>query len=121
MARIEIKTKIDITNSNVRHPDLGSEKELNQFRNYTTFMQVLGLRSVFDVVQEPTLDKDQWTMIINTDRDDVFLDGKDPVGLLKLDLDKVPIITGLNETAQIKNNLIRTLGKELNTFVSILR
>lgn len=121
MERIKIRTKIDITNTEVRHPDQGPEKSLNQHRNYTTFLQVLGLRSVFNIMQVEQPEEGVWSLIIETDRDGVFSDGDDPVGLLKKDLDKVPIITGLDEKAALKHGLIRTSGSTPNTFVSLLR
>ncbi len=121
MERIKIRTKIDITSSTVRHPEQGDEQSLNQYRNFTTFLQVLGLRSVFNVIETPVENDGEWSMVIETDRDEVFSDGQDPLGLLKKDLDKVPIIVGLNEKTKIKVPLIRTTGKEANTFVSVLR
>jgi hypothetical protein len=121
MERIKIKTKIDITFTDVRHPDQGDNKQLNQYRNYTTFLQVLGLRSVFEIVEKPTNKDGEWTMIIETDRNDVFTDGRDPVGLLKQDLDNVPIIVGLDETVKLTKPLIKTKGSNPNTFISILR
>lgn len=119
MAKIEIKTRIDITNTNVRHRGQGTEKELNQNRNYTTFLQVFGLRSVFSISQEPVKENGFWTMIIDTDRDDVFLNEGDPVGFLKKDLDSVPIIVDLDEEVKIKNALITTSGKTPNTIVEL--
>jgi len=121
MDRIKIRTKIDITQTEVRHPQQGNERELNQYRNFTTFLQVLGLRSVFNIIEPPNNQNGEWTMVIETDRDDVFSDGNDPLGLLKQDLDNVPIITGLEENFDIKQPLIKTKGKNANTFVTILR
>lgn len=121
MARIQIRTTIDITNTGVKRIDMGSEKELNQYRNFTTFMQVFGIRSIFSVIQNPTLENGEWTMVIDTDRDDVYSDGEDPVGLLKSDLDAIPIILGLDESKKPKQPVIKTLGKQPNTFVSLLQ
>ena len=121
MARIQIRTVIDITNTGVKRLDIGSEKPLNQYRNFTTFMQVFGIRSIFSIVQSPVQKDGEWTMIIDTDRDDVYHDGTDPVGLLKNDLDTVPIITGLDEIKAIKQPVIKTMGKQPNTFVSLLQ
>jgi hypothetical protein len=121
MAQIQIKTKIDITNTDVRHADQGSEQQLNQYRNYTTFLQVIGIRSIFSITQRPVEKDGVWIMEIETDRDNVFVKDQDPIGLLKEDLDKVPIITGLTEKTPIKQGLIRTSGKEANTFVSLIR
>jgi hypothetical protein len=121
MAQIQIKTKIDITNTDVRHADQGSEQQLNQYRNYTTFLQVIGIRSIFSITQHPIEKDGVWIMEIETDRDNVFVKDQDPIGLLKEDLDKVPIITGLTEKISIKQGLIRTTGSSPNTVVAFLR
>lgn len=121
MARIKIKTQIDITDTGQRRSEPGREKQTNQFRNYTTFLQVLGIRSVFTIESAPTKDEDYWTFVIDTDRDSVYSDGDDPVGLLKKDLDKVPVITGLDEEKPIKQGIIRTSGTAVNTVVSLLK
>jgi hypothetical protein len=121
MARIQIRTAIDITDTGVKRPEHGTEKQFNQYRNYMTFHQVLGLRSIFSVVEPPTFDKDSWTMIIETDRDSVYATDDDPVGLLKNDLHQVPILTGLDETKPQKQAIIRTQGSQANTFVSIVK
>ena len=121
MARIQIKTSIDITDTGLKRPEPGRDKELNQFRNYTTFLQVLGIRSIFSIESSPVVKEGTWSFVIQTDREDVYLDGKDPIGLLKRDLDKIPIITGLGETKEIKQNLIRTSGPSTNTVVSLLQ
>lgn len=121
MAIIQINTTIDITNTKVRHPDQGSEKQVNQFRNYTTFLQVIGLRSLFNIVEEPVLSDKGWTFTIETDRDSVYEENNDPLYLLKHDLDQVPIVSGLDETKSLKQPVIKVLGKTPNTFVSLLQ
>lgn len=133
MARIQIRTTIDITDTGVRRPEQGTEKEFKQCRNYTTFLQVIGLRSVFTIIQKPTFEKNEWTFIVEIDRDDVYEIRKesddegvyevtvDPLGLLKEDLNQVPILVGLDEVKAIKPPLIKTLGPGPNTFVSILQ
>lgn len=118
MAKILIKTRVDITNTGVRHKDQGSEKELNQFRNYTTFLQVLGLRSIFNIVEGPTRENGFWILVIDTDRDEVYNDDSEPLGFLINDLDNVPIIADLDEAVKIKNSIIVTTGKNPNTFVA---
>ena len=121
MAKIQIRTTIDITDTGVKRPEMGSEKEYNQYRNFTTFMQVCGLRSIFSVVEGPKLEKDEWVLVIETDRESVYAEGSDPVKLLKDDLDQVPIIKGLNEVKDLKHPVIKTSGKTPNTFVSVLQ
>lgn len=121
MARIQIRTTIDITDTGVKRPEHGTEKQFNQYRNYMTFNQVLGLRSIFSVVESPKFDKDTWTMVVETDRDSVYATDGDPVGLLKEDLNQVPILTGLDEVKVQKQAIIKTKGTQPNTFVSLLQ
>lgn len=120
MAKIQIRTKIDITNSGVRRSDQGTEKEFSQYKNFITFQQVIGMRSIFTLVKEPTIAKNEWVFEFETDREDVFSKDKDPVGLLKEDLDNIPVILGLSESNNVKQPIIRTLGSSPNTFVSFL-
>ncbi len=121
MERIQIRTTIDITDTGVKRPEHGTEKQFNQYRNYMTFHQVLGLRSNFTVVESPKFEKDSWTMTIETDRDAVYSKDGDPVGLLVEDFNQVPILTGLDETKPLKQAIIRTKGNQPNTFVSIVK
>jgi hypothetical protein len=46
METIEIKTLIDITNTNKARSLAGQEFEHNQFKNWTTLLQCLGLRAI---------------------------------------------------------------------------
>lgn len=121
MARIQIRTTIDITDTGIRRPEHGTEKQFNQYRNFMTFHQVLGLRSIFEIVEQPKLDKDTWVMVVETDREGVYATTDDPLGLLKEDLHLVPILTGLDEKKAQKQPIIDTKGKQPNTFVSILQ
>lgn len=120
MAKIEIRTTVDITNTNVRRPDQGTDKQLNQERNFTTFQQVLGLRSVFYMIQKPVFEDGHWTFVIEPDREGVYDLNNDPVGLLKEDLENVPIITGLDETKANKNKIIKVSKPGANTFVQVV-
>lgn len=120
MAKIEIRTTIDITNTNVRRPDQGTDKQLNQERNFTTFQQVLGLRSVFYMIQKPVFEDGHWTFVIEPDREGVYDLNNDPLGLLKEDLENVPIITGLDETKANKNKVIKVSKPAPNTFVQVV-
>lgn len=121
MERIQIRTTIDITDTGVKRPEHGTEKQFNQYKNYMTFHQVLGLRSNFNVIEKPTFDKDSWTMTIETDRDAVYANEDSPIGLLVEDLHQVPILTGLDEVKTQKQAIIRTKGAQPNTFVTIVK
>lgn len=117
MKLLEIKTLIDITNTNVRRINQGSQLELNQFRNWTTLLQCIGLRAIIDYDKNPICEKvdvvglgfgtaykgkhNVWTFRFNPDQEDAFFNGDDSIGLLKNDLDKVPVIVNLCETINI--------------------
>ena len=120
MAKIQIRTKIDITNSGVRRAEEGTEKQFNQFRNFTTFQQVLGIRSIFTIVENPKQVKNEWVFVIDTDREDVYSSSEDPLGYLKSDLDNIPVIIGLDESKAVKQPFIVTSGSSPNTVVSFL-
>lgn len=117
MKIIEVKTLIDISNTNVRRINQGSQLELNQFRNWVTLLQCIGLRAIIEYDKDPICEKvnigglgfgekykgvhNVWTFHFRPDQEDAFFDGQDALGLLKEDLDKVPIIVNLTETINI--------------------
>jgi hypothetical protein len=117
MKLLEIKTLIDITNTNVRRINQGSQLELDQFRNWTTLLQCIGLRAIIDYDKNPICEKvdiagigfgtaykgkhNVWTFHFTPDQEDAFFNGNDRIGLLKNDLDKVPVIVNLLETINI--------------------
>jgi len=114
MEVIEIKTLIDITNTNVRRINQGTQQELDQFRNWTTLMQCIGMRAIIAYDNEPESEITDvaklgfgsnfkgrhrvWTFYFRPDRSDAFADHNDPILLLKHDLDKIPVILNLTET-----------------------
>jgi hypothetical protein len=118
MPRIVIKTQVDITNTGVRHPGQGTDVELNEYRNYTTLLQVLALRTNFEVVHDPKPDSGIWSFTIDVPDNGAYNDGKDPLGNLKRDLDQVPVITGLKESGAIKQKAFLTLNGHPNTSVA---
>lgn len=118
MKIIEIKTLIDITNTNVRRINQGTQIELNQFRNWVTLLQCIGLRAIIEYDRDPICEKvdvtglgfgkkykgthNIWTFHFRPDQEAAFFNGyDDSLGLLKEDLDKVPIIVNLKETINI--------------------
>jgi hypothetical protein len=114
MEVIEIKTLIDVTNTGVRRINQGTQQELDQFRNWTTLMQCIGLRAIISYDRDPVseiIDISKlgfgsthkgkhrvWTFYFRPDRSDAFANGNDPIALLKHDLDKIPVILNLTET-----------------------
>lgn len=58
-----------------------------------------------------------WTFEFETERDDVYKQGNDQTGLLKQDLDGVPIIDNLDNTVDFKLPVFKTNGKDANTVI----
>lgn len=137
MEVIEVKTLIDITNTNVRRINQGTQEELNQFKNWTTLLQTIGMRAIIDYDKDPkckTVDvKDLgfgddfkgvhrvWTFQFRLDRGDAFAKDGDPIKLLKDDLDKIPVITNLSETINITQPVFELKNLKLtNTVVQVI-
>lgn len=137
MEIIEIKTLVDITNTNVRRANQGSPQELDQFRNWTTMMQSIGMRSIIDYDYDPKYEvvdiKDTgfgsnfkgkhkvWTFQFRPDRPDAFAEDGDPIKLLIQDLDKVPVITNLTETINITQAVFELIDSSFkNTVVKAI-
>ena len=137
MEVIRIQPLIDITNSNIRRINQGSQQQLDQFRNWTTLLQSIGLRAVIDFDRDPTVETvdvkglgfgtnyqgthQVWTFDFRPDRATAFADKNDPVALLKIDLDKIPIILNLTETINTEQAVFELVdAKSKNTVVKAL-
>jgi len=137
MEVIRIQTLIDITNSNIRRVNQGSQQQLDQFRNWTTLLQSIGLRAVIDYDRDPHVETVNiknlgfgteysgnhrvWTFDFRPDRSSGFADKNDPVALLKIDLDKIPIILNLTETINSKQAVFDLIDPRFkNTVVKAL-
>ena len=138
MQRIKIQTLIDITCSKAKRPGQGDVTEVNQYRNYTTLLQAIGLRTNinFDNAPEVTTEKltgntfgsdykgsehKVWTFEFTTDRDDVYYGEDDNLYLLKEDLHNVPVIKNLEESINIANSVFDVKSvKHRNISISII-
>ena len=137
MEVIRIQTLIDITNSNIRRINQGTQQQLDQFRNWTTLLQSIGLRAVIDFDRDPKVETmdvkglgfgtdyrgthQVWTFDFRPDRATAFADKDDPVALLKIDLDKIPIILNLTETINTEQAVFELVDpKSKNTVVKAL-
>jgi len=125
METIEIRTLVDITNSGVTRNKPGSENEYNQYKNWTTLLQCIGLRAIIDYDTPPevlTVDLKQenfgtkfkgkqnvWVFRFNTDRSGCYLKEDSDLGLLVDDLHNVPIIKNLNESINISKSVFDLL------------
>jgi hypothetical protein len=137
METIEIKTLIDITNTNRTRPNQGSSLEYDQYRNYTTLMQCIGLRCIVTYDENPNMETvdvknmgfgsaykgrhNVWTFRVRPDRQSAFMDDNDPVGLLKNDMHEIPIIQKLTETINIDKAVFFTYESQYkNTIITAI-
>lgn len=133
MEVIEIKTLIDITNTNVRRINQGTQQQLDQYRNWTTLQQCIGLRAIMSYDQNPKVNlidisnsefgkkfKGQhhvWTFYFRPDRSDAFADQNNSVSLLIDDLNKIPIILNLTETINTARAVFETTDYDIRNTV----
>lgn len=133
MEVIEIKTLIDITNTNVRRINQGTQEQLDQFRNWTTFLQCIGLRAIIEYDRNPIVEEVDvkglgfgsefkgkhrvWTFHFRPDRADAFAGPGDRIALLKTDLDMIPMIVNLSETINIEQAVIELTDSKLTNTV----
>ncbi len=138
MSKILIETLIDVTCSTAKRPGQGDDLAVNQYRNYATLLQAIGLRTNILFDQEPVTVKEKlsgnkfgsafaskshqiWTFEFTTDRSDVYYDQGDPLHLLKEDLHNVPVVKNLQESINIVNAVFDLKSdKYKNTSVSIV-
>lgn len=119
MEIIEIQTLIDVTNTDVRRINQGTQQQLDQFRNWTTLLQCIGMRAIINYDRDPVVDDINvdglgfgsnftgthrvWRFQFRPDQPQAFASQNNPIGLLEQDLDKVPVILNLTETINTKN------------------
>lgn len=111
--QIIIKTLIDITKTGVRRYDSKDPVKLSQQANFNTLQQIINLRGLIEENADPsvettTLDGEfgskfkgehkVWTYEFTIDRDEVYNDGTDELGLLKQDFNGIPVVGALTET-----------------------
>jgi hypothetical protein len=130
MERYKIITLVDITRTNCprNEPD---PIRVGQQANFNSVLQAIGLRSNMTWDKDPEMHTgrlpdnldgkaNHWVWEFVVERDYVFLKETDPVGLLVDDLNGVPIITDLNNNADISPAAIQTKGNNINTWVKIM-
>lgn len=107
---------------------------MHQQRNWDTFLQVISLRTQPDILLLPVVIEDLaagivglgrsakqvWMFEFNTDRQDVFLKGTDPLGYLLDDAHGVPMLRNLTEFTESLEDYVVCQGSRPNTvFVEI--
>jgi hypothetical protein len=137
MEVIEVKTLIDITNTNVRRAGQGEQLQFNQYRNWTTLLQCIGMRAIIEYDRDPYVEMIDisnmnfgkqysgihrvWTFYFRPDQSFAFSYNNDPIFFLKQDLNNVPIISNLTETINIHSALFDLNSVEFcNTLVKAL-
>lgn len=121
-----VKTLVDITETNARKSD--DPYGYRQQQNWMSFLQTASLRvNIYPVSQSVNKESaakfgskykgkhNVWTVDFN-----IEYEGGLELDMLVDDFDLVPIITGLDETAEINNNVFRTKDSEyMNILFSI--
>jgi hypothetical protein len=101
----------------------------NQQRNWETMIQCISIRSqpimlTAPVVREVAVGgkgygytgkQKIWTFEFGFETTDVYAGPGDSVGLLKSELDQIPLVSGLMETIKIDVSSIATTGTKVNT------
>jgi|TARA_B100000003_G_C10912120_1_gene363679 hypothetical protein len=127
-------TLIDITETKQYRSNCKDQLLINQQANFMTFFQTLCLRHNFMFDKAPTLQKftekklreigfgsdykgdhNVWCLELTIDQGNL----PPSASVLEGDFDLVPVISDLNETIQINNNVFRTTDKKAKNIVLI--
>lgn len=135
MQSFTIYTLVDITQTNQYHHQPGLDLHKQQQQNFFTLVQTIGLRvnplyeippKVIDDLKVSELPFGTafkgkhrvWCWEFDIEFDGVFDDEGNPVGKLISDLNLIPVITGLTETAKLNKSMFDTVSDEnRNTLV----
>jgi len=137
MAQIELKTLIDITNTDARRPNQGSAVEVDQYRNWVTLKQCIELRSLVEFDHDPQVEEIDikglgfgsaykgthkvWTFRFFPDRDGAFDTEDQELGLLLDAIDKVPVVKNLTETINTDRSIFDLSDTKFkNTIVRLI-
>ena len=82
----------------------------NQQRNWETLTQLISLRTQVTELTLPVKNNDSWQFEFEVDNDNLFADLNDPLAVLKADCAGVPMLVGLNESADIESVLVNNLN-----------
>jgi hypothetical protein len=109
-------TLVDITATGVVRSKTYGDKARNQQRNWETVVQLMGLRTQPSVIGEPkctltdigndmfgemyTGQQAVWIWQFRVEHPSALSIDGDPLGALNNDFEKIPVITGLDETAK---------------------
>jgi hypothetical protein len=127
MARYKIITLVDITRSQPSRNETDTIK-IGQQANFNSLLQAIGLRSNVSWVTDPKIytgalpddlegKATHWIWEFDAEREDVFLKGSDPIGLLKDDIEGVPVVDQLNNSVDLNPCVFKTTGKNCNIWI----
>ena len=130
MKRYKLITLVDITRANPSRTETDSLR-VKQQANFNSLIQAINLRSNIDYISDPELKKGQlpaplsgkanhWIAEFEVEREDVFSDGVDPVGLLVEDVNGVPIVPELNSSVELDPPVFITKGNKANIWFSVI-
>lgn len=130
MARYKLITLVDITKTNPAKTETDSVK-IKQQANFNSLIQAINLRSNIEFFSDPEFKKgrlpeplsgkaNHWIAEFEVEREDVFSDGDDPVGLLIEDINGVPIVPDLNSSVDLTPPVFITKGDKANIWFSII-
>ena len=130
MARYKIITLVDITRTNPSRTETDPFK-IKQQANFNSLIQAINLRSNIELITDPEFKNgrlpdniggkaNHWIVEFEVEREDVFLKDNDPVGLLIDDLNGVPIVPDLNNSADLDPAAFITTGKNANIWFTIM-
>ena len=117
----KVKTTVDITQAVPDRNRLSATPLENaQQSNFNSLVQGIELQWNHSpqMVEHPSVEN-EWYWEFNIEREDVFLKDNDHVGLLKEDLNNVPIIPHLKETIKFKNPVFVTEGEDQNIWIRL--
>jgi hypothetical protein len=127
MPRYQIITLVDITRTNPTRSETDSVK-LGQQANFNSLIQAIGLRANVEWSRDPIKNTGllpypadgkatHWVWDFEVERDLVFQKDNDPVGLLKDDVDGVPVVNRLNNSEDIEPAVFQ-INNNINTWIS---
>ena len=130
MQHFKIISLVDITRSNPSRVETDKIK-LGQQANFNSLLQAIGLRSNVEWDQDPVQHSGRlpdpidgaatyWIWEFYIERDNVFQKDNDPAGLLLGDLQGVPVVNLLNNSADIMPSIFQTEGKHINIWISLI-
>jgi hypothetical protein len=127
MPRYKIITLVDITRTNPTRSETDFIK-LGQQANFNSLIQAIGLRANVEWSVDPVKNTGalpypaegkatHWSWEFEVERDFLFQKDNDPVGLLKDDIDGVPVVNQLNNSVDIEPAVFQ-IKNNINTWIS---